>query len=620
MAELPQRSQPQRSRSRGVKVPLILGVLVVGGAAIALTSIPGLGKTLTGFLYASQSDIILYKVHPTKLAVTVTERGSLESAKNEDVVNEVEGLTTIIKIEPEGKRVKKGDVVCVLDSATLRDNLTNQEIATKRADADYQQAMKTREVAEIAVKEYLEGTFPQEVQSAEGQIKLAESELVKAGDKLEWSNRMAKIGYVTAAQNFADKLALQKAEFTKKETDTKLMVLQKYTRVKQVKDLQANVEKAISDELAKKQTLDLEKSKEAKLNRQIAKCTLLAPNDGLVVYANENQMMRGGGNQPQIEEGAQVRERQKIFSLPDIGHMQVNTKVHESMVDRVKESQRARIRVDAFASELLNGSVKSVQPLPDPSSFFSSDVKVYTTLVTIENGLAGLRPGMTAQVEILIEQLDDVLAVPIQGILEFKGKDHVYVMTPDGPKRREVKVGTSNEKLVQILEGLKAGDAIALNPAGLLSEQERREAFAVATKGTGKKEWSADDAKKSPGLGGPGAGPNAKGGADAKGKAKGKRKGGGMNPALFAKFKNISAEDRERMKGASEEERNKIMKDAGFTDAELEQLKQMRSQGGFGGPPGGGFGGGPGGGGPGGGGGGFGGGPGGGGGGGGQPQ
>jgi hypothetical protein len=281
--------------------------------------------------------------------------------------------------------------------------------------------------------------------------------------------------------------------------------------------------------------------------------------------------------------------------------MRVNTKVHESMVERIKPGLRARIRVDSFANEELTGTVQTVQPLPDPASWMSSDVKVYTTRVTIDKGLSGLRPGMSAQVTILVEQIDDALAAPIQAILEFRGKDHVFVLTPNGPVRREVKVGTSNDKLIEIKEGLKSGEKVALNPTLLLTEQERREVFSTATK-SAKKDWSG---VASPGLaggpgatkgqGGPGGGPG--GGDPAKSKRKGGRGGAGGFGAFGAKFQNIPPEDRAKMKTASEEERTEILKKAGFTDEELEQMRQMRANGGFGGGGGGGGGfGGPGGG------------------------
>lgn len=612
------RERPKPRKRGGLKTPLLITIILVGAGALAYTGVPGVRSSLDGLFAASEVDVIRYKVTRATLPVTVVDRGTLESSSNQDAVNEVEGMTTIISILPEGTRVKKGELVCELDSAALRDSLVNQEISTKRAEADLEQAKKTLLVAEIAVKEYLEGTFPQDVQSAEGAIKLAEADLVRAQERLEWSNRMLAIGYVTASQNQSDKLTLQKSEFSVKEAKTKLDVLQRFTREKQVKDLLANVDKAKSDMLAKESTYSLEKSKEEKLRKQIDKCKIIAPGDGLIVYANEQN--RFGSNQALIEEGASVRERQRIFSLPDINKMRVNTKVHESMVRRVQRGLKARIRVDAFPQQPLTGTVESVAPLPDPNSFFSSDIKVYTTLVSIDNGIDALRPGMTAQVEILVTQLDSVLSIPTLAVLQFKGKDHVFVHRADGTwDRREIKLGISNDKLVEVTEGLNEGEEVALSPVLLMSETEKREAFAVAGKGAGKGEaWSAEAVKAgaanpaaaSPGLGngapGQGAGPGASGpaaggppGGDPAAKGQGaRRKGaGGMmggDPAMQALIQKIPAESRRTLFTGTPEEQTQLLKGAGATDEQItkyqEGMRQMRErmmQGGFGGPGGG---------------------------------
>jgi HlyD family secretion protein len=596
-------------RRRGArKAPIIITLLVILGGAVALSGIPTVRSSVRNLFAASRVDVIRYKATRGDLPVVVNERGSLESSSNLDVVNEVEGQTTIIFILPEGTRVSKGDLVCELDSASLRDQLTNQVITTARAAADLEQAKKTREVAEIAKKEYLEGTFPSEEQSAEGQIKLNQSDLIRAQERVEWSDRMLAIGYVTSSNNRAEHLTLQKTEFSLQEAQTKLYVLRNFTKVKQVKELEANIEKARSDELAKEATYNLEKAKEKKLETQIEKCKLYAPGDGLIVYANEQN--RFGSNQPMIEEGATVRERQKIFSLPDITKMRVNTKVHESMVDRVRPGLKARIRVDAFAQQVLDGTVTTIQPLPDQTSFFASDIKVYTTLVSIDSQNSGLRPGMTAQVEILVTQLEDVVSVPVQSVLEFKGKDYVYVAKPNGQwERREVKVGTTNDKLIEIKEGIAAGEEVALSPTLLMTEAEKREAFAVATKGLAKEGgWSAEAVKA-------GNTPGEVAAADAKAKAKGaggpgeagkgaRRKGAGgfqRDPALEAIMQKVPQEDRRRLFTGTPEEQTEILKSAGASDEEIKKaqeafarFREMMQQGGggFGGPGGGGFGGG----------------------------
>lgn len=594
-----ERPTSSRRRTSSRKIPLLIGVAVLSTVGVVAASSPDVRKGISGFFGSPNDNLIPYVVRKQKLVITVTERGNLESAKNTDVTNEVEGQTTIIFIKPEGTPVEKGELVCELDSAALRDNLVNQEIATKRAEADFENAKKTREVAEISVKEYQEGTYLQEIKNIEGETTLAQSELERSKDRHEWSKMMAKNKYVSDSQVIADRLAQIKAEISLDQAIRKMQVLKDFTYKKQITELEANVEKARSDELAKKQTFELETAKLEKLRKQIDKCKLYAPGDGLIVYANDTNQFRGN-NQPLIEEGAVVRERQKIFSLPDIEHMQVNTKVHESMVDRVRRGQTAKIRVDAFANMPLTGTVKNVQPLPDPSSFFSSDIKVYTTIVTIDQSSTALRPGMTAEVTILIATLDDVLCIPVTAVLPLQGKDYVYLITPDGPVRREVKLGATNDILIEIKEGLKEGERVAMNPASLLSEDEKREAFSASARADARSKDFGDAKATSPGLA-----PEGKG-DDAKAKAKGRRGGGpgGAGMAIFQKLRNLSEEDRAKLRDPdlSEAERSELMSRAGVTAEEQEQMKQMMEQfrqgggpGGFGGGPGGpgGFGGGP---------------------------
>ena len=543
-----------------------------------------------------QGDLIPFEVTRRKLVITVRERGALESSKNEEVKSEVEGQTTILMILPEGTRVKKGELVAELDSATLTDNQVNQQISTERANADYESSMRTREVAEISVKEYTEGTYPKELKDIEAERTLALSELERARDRLRWSEQMFKKDYIPEGQLIADKLSLQKSEIAVEQADRKKMVLELFTYKKQITDLQANVEKAKADELAKKQTLELEQTKLEKLKKQINKTKLYAPNDGLIVYANDQGGFRGGGNEPLIIEGATVRERQTIFSLPDIQHMQVNAKVHESMVDRVKRGQQVKIRVDAFANAKLTGNVLNIAPLPDPSSWMSSDIKVYTTLVTVDQSYSALRPGMNAEVEILIDVIDDALCIPVTAVLPLKGKDYVYKLTPKGPVRTEITLGSTNDILIEVKEGLTEGDRVAMSPAALLTEDEKQEAFSASARANARVADFGDAKPVSPGA-------DSGEDGDAKAKAKAKAKGAGDPMALFQKLRqktaSLSTEEKAQLKSpdTSEADKESLYKKAGVTDEEIAQIKQMMEQfkngggpggGGFGGPGGGG--------------------------------
>jgi HlyD family secretion protein len=590
---------------------VLLGILalavVIGGTTVY--SVPAISKPLKNLIAGGRAEPITVPVHYGPLPITVIDKGNLESSANQDAYAQVEGQTTIIFILPEGQRVKKGELVCELDSASLRDQLVNQQITTKSSAAAYENAKLTREVAEIAVKEYVEGIYVQDMQTVEGEIKLAESDLSRSEDRLDWARRMFDKGYVSLATKNSEELTLKKARFALEQAQSKKKVLTEYTKPKTIKELQSEVEKTRSDELAKKATMELENTKEKKLEKQIAACKITAPSEGLVVYAND-PTRAFMSNAPQIEEGATVRERQKIFSLPDISKMQVNTKVHESQIEKITRGLKARIRVESAADQLLEGTVEAVNALPDTTNMFSSDIKVYTTKIRIDVPSAGLRPGMSAEVEILVDRKEHVLSVPVQAIIQFKGKDHVTKKVGDRYEQVEVELGANNEKYVEVTKGLSDGDLVVMDPVGLMTDGEKQAAFGSGGKGS-KKAWGAsgegdDETKGAPGGGPPGiakslaaAGPaapgKAGGGDPSKAKAKPKGAGGagkkgGRGGAAFAKLKSLSQEERQSLWTASDEERTALLKKAGLTDEEMQQMAEARKN--FGGGGGAGFGGG----------------------------
>jgi HlyD family secretion protein len=237
----------------------------------------------------------------------------------EGVYSNIEGQTVIMKIVPDGSLVKKGDVVCDLDSAALRDRLVNQQITRKSAEANFQNSKLRREDGERALGRYRDDLLPREQRELEGEVKVAESELGLAEEELkhvqafETEPRILKRAEVPVARA---RLALEKAK-------NRLHLLTDYTKGQRIKELQSAVEKARSDELARQATWELEKSKEVKLERQIASCTLVAPIDGTIVYPRYLSMPVGampsaGRTGVPIQVGATVRERQLLFQVVPI--------------------------------------------------------------------------------------------------------------------------------------------------------------------------------------------------------------------------------------------------------------------------------------------------------------
>ena len=195
--------------------------------------------------------------------------------------------------------------------------------------------------------------------------------------------------------------------------------------------------------------------------------TIRAERPGLVVYgaADQNASRYRRSTEEAIQEGATVRERQAILTIPDMREMAVKVNIHESAVQRVAVGQRAAVSIDAFPDARLEGVVTKVAVVADSAnSFMNPDLKVYPTTIKIDGEFDWLRPGMSAEVEILVDRLDDVVYVPLQAVSYFDDKRVVYLPGIGEPQMQEVETGTFSESFIEITSGLRAGDEVLLLP------------------------------------------------------------------------------------------------------------------------------------------------------------
>jgi hypothetical protein len=164
-----------------------------------------------------------------------------------------------------------------------------------------------------------------------------------------------------------------------------------------------------------------------------------------------------------------------MMQIPDLTQMLVNTKVPEAMLAYLKEGLRCQIRVDTFSNKLLRGHVKFVDNVASQQDWFASDVKYYKTIVEVENAIDGLKPGMSAEVTIFAsENNNPVVQIPIQAVVGSITMDtdrKCFVVDADGHAQlRDIKVGMSNERMVEIKSGLEEGERVALNTQTLLKD------------------------------------------------------------------------------------------------------------------------------------------------------
>lgn len=154
-------------------------------------------------------------------------------------------------------------------TSTPRTRLRVQQLSRRKAKATYEIARLTRELAEIAVEEYEEVNYPRDLAIVDGELKLAESDLSRSDDRLQWAKRMLEKKYITPAQKLSEELTVKKARFALEQAQSKRKVLVDYTRAKAIKQLKSEVEKARSDELAKQAAWEVAEFQEIDLEHQL---------------------------------------------------------------------------------------------------------------------------------------------------------------------------------------------------------------------------------------------------------------------------------------------------------------------------------------------------------------
>jgi len=457
------------------------------------------------------------------LVVSITESGEVDAKRSTIVRNEVEGQSTIVWIIEEGTLVEEGDELVRLDSADLEEKLRTQEMRYKTAKATFEKADKAyliarsnresllaqarldvkfalldlrkylgADLADAVVEaeggtdfdalvrdERLGGEALQEKRNLESAIDLAEEELKRAKSTVEWTRKLESRGYVTGTELEADELAAQRKEVELEQARTALDLFLKYEFPKMAEQYytdwleagrerdrvdtrtQSELDSAKADLDNKREALRMEETELEKAREQLAATTVAAPQPGMVVY-HTGRGRRWGSDEP-LEAGSTVHHQQSLIRLPDLSEMNVEVRLHESVVKQVSDGDRAVVRIDALPEARLTGTVTKIAIMPDRTNWWlNPGLKTYTTEVTLDETPGGLKPGMSAQVEILVDRRDDVLQVPISSVHVEKGFQAVYVDSPQGIQTRRVTVGLSNQQRVEILDGLKAGERVYL--------------------------------------------------------------------------------------------------------------------------------------------------------------
>ena len=444
-----QRSDRQDSSSGRWWRRGLLAIAVVAVVASAAALIPGAGSS------RQIGPKLTHTITRGDLIVTVTEQGTLESSENTEIKCEVRGQSTVIWVIEGGTTVKPGDELVRLDTLVIENAISERTKYAhwSRSGAERSRANVAR--AKLAIPEYLEGRFRTQLMTMEKDLAINESNLRTARNMLAHAEMMAERGYVSELEVERKTFAVTQAELNVEVSNTQIDVLKEFDKEMQMETLRGDLKAAKANLAAAEERAKQDAVRRDEALEELELCVIKAEGSGLVIHPSAAQWETG----PKIEEGSTVHKDQVLLLMPDLSKMQVKIGIPESDIDRVKPGLTARV---TLPNKTLTGEVYSVASVTAPAGWKTANVVKYDTIIELPS-VKGLTPGMSAEVEVIMDRHEDVLTIPVAAVVETAEGDFCWVKTAEGAERRSLGLGDTNDLFTVVEAGLKEGDQVMLN-------------------------------------------------------------------------------------------------------------------------------------------------------------
>jgi RND family efflux transporter MFP subunit len=288
----------------------------------------------------------------------------------------------------------------------------------------------------------------------QGEIQAVQLELDQMEKKRGLLHELADKGFITKATFEDNELNYLKTKIKLEQSKVALDTAQRNSKPV-LEAIQTGVERYKANVHRAEQVI-------ANARSDLNDAELRAPQAGLVVYAQISS-----SSPERIYEGLVTFRRRTLLYLPDVSAMVMDTEINEIDVREIKKGSPVNITVEAYPDAIFNGKVLRIGSLAKrkrEASGAMSRIKVFDVTVSVEEKDLRLKPGLTAAANFIVDQLQDVVAIPVGAVHSDKGGDFVLLSNNGKVDKRRVLLGPSNEDSVVVTKGLIPGDRISLSP------------------------------------------------------------------------------------------------------------------------------------------------------------
>jgi multidrug resistance efflux pump len=433
--------------------------------AVLLSAAAGAVLVLAAaWLWLSAGDAALTaRVRRGDLVVQLTEGGLLKPEEALTYRSPLGGREAeIVFLVAEGTRVGEGDLLVRLDTTELKRELERGVQEFRQAQVDVQVADAERQEGAAAVDAVRQGEGALGVDEARSHLKLAEKKALRLREEYEKLKPLMDRGFITREELERSSFELEQAEadLGLARRKAEVYIQQTHPRGEQRARLQlAQKEAQVGNVRARVAELA---ARVRALGELIENCSIYARRPGLVVH-EENL---AANPRRKVRVGDRVTGSQGVLTIPEVSRMLVEASVAEADVHRVRPGQAAAVRLDAFPDLRLSGKVVRVGTMARSSAERPFEDKRFDLIVALDPAEVDLKPEMTARVDILVEEMRNVLLVPVNAVFERQGTTVCQVLRTLGVVTRPVVLGSSDQVSVEVRSGLREGERLSLVDRG----------------------------------------------------------------------------------------------------------------------------------------------------------
>lgn len=408
----------------------IRGFWIHRKVAVVVTLLVGCGAVLGAVRYTNHSPTVpTFDVKRGEFIDSLQFRGQVKALRSLNIVAPAEaGNLQILKIAADGAQVEQGETIVEFDRTKTEQDLAQYRSALKSADAVIAQA--------------------------KAQARLAEEEDLTAVAKAKYDVEAARLD--ASKREIVSKI--EGAEANLKVSDATQELHQMEEKLKSDRDVnKATIES--KSQASKKAAYDVQRAERA-LTRMI----LQAPSAGTISLVS---VFRRDGDAP-FKAGDRAWPGAPIAELPDTSALRLSARVDEAERGRLALKQTVAVQLDAIPDQQFTGNIEKISTIA--TSDYSGGwpfPRNFDLQITLNQTDARLRPGMTAQVTVIVDRVANAVVIPVQASFQKSGETVAYLWTGSKFQEHTIEVGQRSGDRILVSRGLREGDRVALkDPSG----------------------------------------------------------------------------------------------------------------------------------------------------------